>query len=167
MTPDEAADVERVVALTRTGDPWDRDRSLHVTASALVVHPPTGRVLLRWHERQQAWLQIGGHGDPGEADPLDVALREGVEETGLSDLVPWPSAALRHVVIVPVPGNDREPAHEHADLRFFLSTNEPERAVPEKPTAELRWLSTPDAAALTTEANVRDTIARLAALMSR
>jgi len=164
-TPQEAADVARVLALADAGNPWDRAMPLHVTASALVVHPPTGRVLLRWHERQQAWLQIGGHGDPGEAHPLDVALREGTEETGLADLVPWPSAALRHVVIVPVPGNGREPAHEHADLRFFLATNEPDAAVPEKPTAELRWLSTADAASLTTEANVRDTIGRLAALI--
>ena len=163
----EATDVERVIALARAGDPWNRANPLHVTSSGIVVHPPTNRVLLRWHERQQAWLQIGGHGDPGETDPIDVALREGAEETGLSDLVAWPSAVLRHVVIVPVPANAREPAHEHADLRFFLATNHPDRAVPEKPTAALRWLSTDEAAELTTEANVRDTIHRVAAAMKR
>ena len=98
------------------GDPWSRLPPVHVTASALIVHPPIGRVLLRWHARQQAWLQIGGHADPGEHDPLAVALREGAEETGLDDLIPWPTAELQHVAIVPVPANDREPAHEHADL---------------------------------------------------
>src|SRR5436305_10911426 len=79
----EAADVERLRALlAAAANPWQRGTSLHVTGSALVVHPPTRRVLLRWHSRQQAWLQIGGHADPGENDPLWTALREGAEETG-------------------------------------------------------------------------------------
>ena len=118
----EAADIQRVRALTRTAaDPWRRDIPLHVTASALIVHPPTARVLLRWHQRQQAWLQVGGHGDPGESDPLAIALREAQEETGLADVAPWPDAEIRHVVIVDVPGQV-EPAHEHADLRFILAT---------------------------------------------
>src|SRR5258708_7837489 len=64
----EAADVERVRALAESADdPWLRSIPLHVTASALIVHPDTGRVLLRWHRRQQAWLQVGGHPAPGEA----------------------------------------------------------------------------------------------------
>src|SRR6202161_3969586 len=84
----EAADVERVLALARSADdPWLRSLPLHVPASALVVHPGSGRVLLRWHQRQQAWIQVGGHGDPGENVPLDIALREGHEEAGLAGLV--------------------------------------------------------------------------------
>ena len=51
--------------------------------------------------------------------------REGREETGLADLRAWPDESLRHVAVVPVPGNEREPAHEHADLRFFLATDQP------------------------------------------
>ena len=46
----EAADVERVRALVETAaDPWLRSIPLHVTASALIVHPDSGGVLLRWH----------------------------------------------------------------------------------------------------------------------
>ena len=55
-------------------------------------------------------------------------------------------------------------AHEHADLRFFLSTRHPEAARPERPGAELRWLSVPEALELATEANVRETIRRAARL---
>jgi 8-oxo-dGTP pyrophosphatase MutT (NUDIX family) len=161
----EADDVVRVRRVVAAGSPWDRRRPLHVTASALIVHPPSRRVLLRWHERQQAWLHIGGHGDPGERDPLDVALREGREETGLTDLEPWPDAVLRHVVVVPVPANDHEPAHEHADLRFVLATQRPDAARPEHPRATLRWLSINDALELTSEENVRDTIRRAGRLL--
>ena len=100
----EAADVERVRALAETAaDPFLRTMPLHVTGSALIVHPVSGRVLLRWHQRQQAWLQVGGHGDPGETDPLAIVAREAEEETGLADLVPWPDGEIRHVAIVNVP----------------------------------------------------------------
>jgi 8-oxo-dGTP pyrophosphatase MutT (NUDIX family) len=159
---DEAADVARVRSLVSSGvDPFSRSAPLHITGSALVVHPPSGRVLLRWHQRQQAWLQVGGHGDPGETDPLEIALREGAEETGLTDLVPWPDAGLRHVVIVAVPANEKEPAHEHADLRFVLATQRPQDARPEKPGAPLRWLTAAEALEATSEDNLRDMLRRL------
>jgi 8-oxo-dGTP pyrophosphatase MutT (NUDIX family) len=159
--PAEAADLDRTLAMTSAAaDPWRRDIPLHVTGSALIVHPASGRVLLRWHERQQAWLQVGGHGDPGESDPLAIALREAREETGLADLVPWPDARLRHLVIVAVPANAVEPAHEHADLRFILATQDPDAARPERPDAPLRWLSFPEARELTAEDNLRETLAR-------
>jgi 8-oxo-dGTP pyrophosphatase MutT (NUDIX family) len=164
-TDEEAADLERVRALLSAGDPWRRSSPLHVTGSALIVHPPSRRVLLRWHARQQAWIQVGGHADPGEGDPLAVALREGREETGLDDLVPWPDAALVHVVVVPVPAAAHEPAHEHADLRFVLATNTPEAARPEEPAAALRWLTFADARAATAEANLHETLARAERLL--
>jgi 8-oxo-dGTP pyrophosphatase MutT (NUDIX family) len=159
----EAADVKRLTELIEVEpDVWSRAVPLHVTGSALVVHPPTGRVLLRWHERQQAWLQVGGHGDPGETDPLAIALREAEEETGLTDLTPWPDEGLRHVVIVSVPASSArgEPAHEHADLRFVFATASPETARQENPDAPLRWLTVAEAEQLTAEENLRETLRR-------
>jgi 8-oxo-dGTP pyrophosphatase MutT (NUDIX family) len=164
--PAETADLAATLALTSTGaDPWDRTSALHVTASALVVHPGSGRVLLRWHQRQQAWLQVGGHGDPGEHDVLAIALREAREETGLDDLRPWPDGRLRHVVIVSVPASPAEPAHQHADLRFILATDDPGAARPERPDAPLRWLSFDQARDLTAEPNLRESLARAQALL--
>jgi 8-oxo-dGTP pyrophosphatase MutT (NUDIX family) len=163
----ETADVRRLRALLETaGDPYQRELPLHVTASALIAHPPTGRVLLRWHQRQQAWLQVGGHGDPGETDPLAIVAREAEEETGLTDLVPWPDAAIRQVVIVRVPAGKGEPAHEHADVRFFMATADPEAARPENPDAPLRWLTLPEAHDTTSEPNLRQALTRMAPLLA-
>jgi 8-oxo-dGTP pyrophosphatase MutT (NUDIX family) len=162
----ETTDLGRARALAETvDDPWRRELPLHVTASALIVHPPSGRVLLRWHERQQAWLQVGGHGDPGESDPLAVALREAAEETGLGDLVPWPDAELRHLVIVGVPAGKGEPAHEHADLRYFMATRTPDAARAENEQAPLRWLSIAEACQATSEVNLRESLTRLERLL--
>ena len=165
--PAEAADRARTRALAEASDdPWLRSLPLHVTSSALIVHPPSRRVLLRWHRRQRSWLQVGGHGDPGESDPLGIAMREAAEETGLPDLAPWPDDQLRHLVIVGVPPGGGEPAHEHADLRFLLATAVPDAAVPERPDAPLRWLSFTEAGAATTEPNLRETLARAGQLLA-
>lgn len=164
---DEQADVDRIVMLAgKVSDLWSQDLPLHLTASALVVHVDTGRVLLRWHARQQAWLQVGGHGDAGERDPLQVALREGREETGLTDLRPWPDAALLHAVIVPVPAKGDSPAHRHADLRFVLATDHPDDATPERSDAPLRWVTPEQALSLTSEANLQESIDRVHQLLT-
>jgi 8-oxo-dGTP pyrophosphatase MutT (NUDIX family) len=162
----EEADLDRITGLMRTGDdPWDRSAPLHITGSAVIVHTASNRVLLRWHQRQQAWLQVGGHGDPGERDPLAVALREAQEETGLADLTPWPTPELRHVAIVDVPAGKGEPAHEHADLRYVLATGTPDAIVAENDQAQLRWLLVGDAILETTEANLRETLTRVQRLL--
>jgi 8-oxo-dGTP pyrophosphatase MutT (NUDIX family) len=164
----ETADLRQVRALAEgASDPFQRKLPLHVTASALIVHLPTGRVLLRWHQRQQAWLQVGGHGDPGETDPVAIARREAAEETGLADLVPWPDAQLRHLVIVDVPAGKGEPAHQHADLRYFMATQNPQAARAENADAPLRWLTLTEAYDATSEANLRETLARLERLMKQ
>jgi 8-oxo-dGTP pyrophosphatase MutT (NUDIX family) len=163
----EAADLARLRVLAAAEpDLWSRAVPVHVTGSAVIVHPGSGRVLLRWHQRQQAWLQVGGHADAGETDPLAIALREAREETGLTDLVPWPDGEIRHVAIVPVPASAREPAHEHADLRFVLATEQPDAARPEGPQAPLRWLSLDEARQATAEANLRETLRRVGKLLA-
>ena len=164
-SPLEAADLERIRSIVQSGDAWSRATPLHLTGSALVVHPASKRVLLRWHERQQAWLQVGGHADPGEDDPFAVAVREAREETGLSDLQPFPDASPLHVVVVPVPAGKGEPAHEHADIRFGLATNAPESVLPEADNAQLEWLTMSEAMTRTCEDNLRETLSRLGALL--
>jgi 8-oxo-dGTP pyrophosphatase MutT (NUDIX family) len=166
---EEAGDVARIRAVAHGGDPWSRSSPMHVTGSAIVVDPQSGRVLLRWHERMQGWLQLGGHGDPGETEPFAVAVREACEETGLSDLVPWPDRArpaLVHVVVVPVPAGRGEPEHEHGDMRYVLATARPDEAAPESPSAALRWLTIDDALALVGEDNIRTTLLRVARLLA-
>lgn len=166
---DEAADVARIRALAHAGDPWTRSLPLHVTGSALIVDEARKRVLLRWHARQQAWLQVGGHADPGEHDPFAIAVREGLEETGLSDLRPWPGfvPTVLQVCIVPVAAGKGEPAHEHADVRYCLATQIPEAARPETSGAEIEWLSLDDALQRAADENLRVGLRRVSAALDR
>lgn len=168
QSDDEARDLVQLKELAARGEAWDRSTRLHATASALVLHQPTGRVLLRWHERMNSWLQVGGHADAGESSPLAVARREAAEETGLSDLQPWPDPArpeVIQVVIVPVPAWRGEPAHHHADVRYLLATAEPEGVVSESEAARLRWLQLEEALSLVAERNLEVLLTRTRRLL--
>lgn len=161
---EEARDLARIRELVAAGDPWARSSPLHVTGSAVIAHPASRQVLLRWHERMRSWLHVGGHGEAGETSPAAVALREATEETGLDDLAPLPDAArptLLHVAIVPVPAGRGEPEHEHADFRYALATARPDDAVAENHAARLRWLSIPEAIDAVAEDNLRITFERI------
>jgi 8-oxo-dGTP pyrophosphatase MutT (NUDIX family) len=163
-TDAERSDLARIRATVATGDAVSRSSPFHVTGSALIVDPASGCVLLRWHTRMQRWMQVGGHFDAPERDPLAVAMREAREESGLPDLVPLGDTPVLpvQIVIVPVPAHGAEPAHEHADIRYVLSTTQPDAARAEIPAARLRWVSIPTATSLVTEDNVAILLRRAA-----
>src|SRR3954462_3686605 len=118
----DAGDVARIRAAMAAGDGGAPAAPLHVTGSALVVHPPTRRVLLRWHERYQLWNHVGGHADDGERDPFVTALREARGEPGLVARRPWPGPDPVAILVmtVPVPASiaKGEPDHEHVDVCY-------------------------------------------------
>jgi len=163
----EVADVRRIRAASSNADIFSRSSLLHATGSALVVHPPSGRVLLRWHPRMQRWMQVGGHFDPAETDPLQVAIREAHEETGLRDLVALPAHDRPlQIVIVPVPEHGDEPAHEHADFRYVFVTNQPDAIQRESSGAILRWTPFATASSEMAEQNLRIFLARAVTMVA-
>jgi 8-oxo-dGTP pyrophosphatase MutT (NUDIX family) len=97
----------------------------HVTASLLVVSPDGGSVLLIDHKGLGKKLPPGGHLDPGEM-PLEAALREAAEETGidlsgLSLMEGFEGAdGLVDIDSHPIPANPRkgEGPHRHHDFCF-------------------------------------------------
>ena len=154
-------------ALVVGGDPWSRSAPVHVTGSAVVLHSPSRRVLLRWHERMGGWLHVGGHVDAGETSPRDAARREarGDRADRPGPMARPGDADIVHVAVVPVPAAKGEPAHHHADVRYVLATASPDAAVPERPSAPLRWVELAEAGALVGRDNLRITLARVAALL--
>jgi 8-oxo-dGTP pyrophosphatase MutT (NUDIX family) len=135
----EAADRDRMAAFVAAHpDCFGRSNPLgHITGSALVA-APDGRLLFLWHGKLHRWLQPGGHSDAHEHDPLQTALREATEETGLLDLAPVSPTPL-DVDIHVIPARGSEPAHDHLDVRYLLRTRQPDALVMSHESRALRW----------------------------
>ena len=120
--------------LERLPSPFSEDADpTHVTASAIVVGP-RGTVL-HVHRRTGAWLQPGGHVEPGEA-PWDAARRETMEETGLAVRHPERGPDLVHVDV-----HDAPRGHVHLDLRYLLLAPDDDPAPEPGESQEVRWFS--------------------------
>ncbi len=117
----------------------------HFTATAFVVRGSA--TLLHWHQRLQQWMPPGGHVEPDE-DPVQAALREVREETGLVAEViatdrPLPFAypeqlpAPYTILIEDIPGPGQP--HQHIDLIYFCQPVEnADHSSVDDPT--LRWV---------------------------
>ncbi|MEE2786406.1 MAG: NUDIX domain-containing protein [Myxococcota bacterium] len=118
------------------------DPAGHITGSAFVVDDQ-GRILMTFHRKLQRWLQLGGHGTPTEIDPADTAMREAMEESGLTDLVFHPSTHRRPIDIDvhQIPGRSGEPAHPHLDFRYLIRTDNADGILCSHESTALGWKS--------------------------
>ncbi|MFF3499100.1 NUDIX hydrolase [Streptomyces sp. NPDC003247] len=74
---------------------WKACGDGHITASALVIDPERGRVLLTLHKKMRMWLQMGGHCEPADDTLAAAALREATEESGIPGLTLLPGGPVR------------------------------------------------------------------------
>ncbi|MEJ8642580.1 NUDIX hydrolase [Streptomyces sp. MS1.HAVA.3] len=135
-------------------------RAGHVTASALVIDPAAGRVLLTLHKKLGMWLQMGGHCEPGDDTLVAAALREAREESGiasgLSVLPGGPVRLDRH----PIPA----PCHWHLDVQYAALAPAGSVAAISEESLDLRWFPYEEVAAVADTSVVRLMEATLARL---
>lgn len=134
--PTEMSELEPIIHFLQRTEPdvlYDRANfDGHITASSFVLDENKTSLLFLHHKKLNRWLQPGGHVDSSDENLLQAALRETIEETGLTieNLTPIllpDTGAIFDIDSHYIPGNVRknEPPHTHHDCRFLLACNKP------------------------------------------
>ena len=109
----------------------------HVTATAAVLSPDRRRILLTLHARIGKWLELGGHLEPDDIDLAAAGLREGIEESGISDLLLEPG-----IVTIAIHDNvpcRRAPGTTHFDIYYALTAPHGAQEEISDESLDLRW----------------------------
>jgi len=103
------------------------DRALaygHVTGSGWVLNPTRTHTLMLHHRKLNRWFQPGGHAD-GDADMLQVVLKETSEESGIElSQIKLINDSIFDVDIHTIYPSDHDQRHEHFDIRFLLEIDD-------------------------------------------
>lgn len=136
----EKQKIEKFLAFLETGDNLYSRTNLegHVTAGGFVCDE-FGNVLINRHKNSVHWLQFGGHSD-GNANSLEVAIREINEESGIFELK-LISDKILDVDVHVVPNNEKkkEPEHLHYDINFLFVTNNKKFKISDE-SEEIKWI---------------------------
>lgn len=133
LYPSEADDLKLLSQqLTQPEDITSRKNFVgHITASAFIISKRNNQVLLLKHKALSRLLQPGGHIEISDLSPIEAAMREVKEETGLKkheltlrQLVPKDKDIPLDINIHKIPENIEkgEPSHYHYDFRYVFAT---------------------------------------------
>lgn len=129
---------------------WKSCGAGHLTASALVVDPERGKVLLTLHRKLGMWLQMGGHCEPGDSSLAGAALREATEESGIPGLtlLPGGPVTLDSHAIPP-------PCHRHLDVQYAALAPPGAVETVSEESLDLRWFGWDEVAGVADASVVR------------
>ncbi|MEU5742941.1 NUDIX hydrolase [Streptomyces tendae] len=127
---------------------WKACADGHVTASAMVIDPSRGRVLLTLHKKMRMWLQMGGHCEPVDETLARAALREATEESGIAGLTLLPGGPVRL-------DRHHTPCAWHLDVQYAAVAPEGAVEAISDESLDLRWFPYAQVADVADESVVR------------
>ncbi len=144
-----------------SGDPFSRSHFIpgHFTASAVILSPDRGALLLIYQSKLHRWLQPGGHVETEDGDLVATAQREVLEEVTMKVGTPDRPGAI-DVDVHFIPARKDEPQHEHFDVRFVFHAESLD-AVAGSDAKDFRWVPIAQVTEELTDASIMRVLAKL------
>jgi 8-oxo-dGTP pyrophosphatase MutT (NUDIX family) len=119
---------------------FDQNNSVgHVTASAWILSEDFNSTLLTFHKKLDKWLQLGGHIENSDRNVKEAALREAIEESGISDFYFFQDGIF-DIDVHKIPARKDKLSHYHFDIRFLLITKSKKFTISEE-SLNLDWIN--------------------------
>lgn len=130
---------ETIEFVQKNEDCFRRELAIgHVTGSAWILDKSHQFVLLTHHRKLDKWFQPGGHCD-GDNDVLNVAMKEAIEETGLTDIKVL-SSNIFDVDVHLIPKRKGVAEHFHYDIRFLFEADKEIPLIISDESNDLAWV---------------------------
>lgn len=115
----------------------------HLCSSGFIVNKDRTKVLMIHHNIYNSWGWTGGHAD-GNPNLLEVALKEAMEETGITKVKPV-FDEMFGIDTLPVLGHFKRgkyvPAHTHLCATYLLEADESEEIhICEDENSGVKWI---------------------------
>ncbi len=149
-TTQEKADKEAIQEyIDLIGDDiLDRSSRLaHLTSSGFIMNKSLTKTLMIHHNIYDAWGWTGGHAD-GDRDLLDVAIKEALEETGISRIETLTKEMIT-LDIIPVPAHIKRGkyvnVHLHLNTTYvFIAEEDENLTIKEDENSGVKWIPIED-----------------------
>ena len=140
FTPEETQFKQQMIKfINQNTDCFERTLLIgHITGSAWIVDKSHKFTLLTHHRKLDKWFQTGGHCD-GNSNVLNVAIKEAMEETGLTDIQVI-NADIFDIDIHIIPERKGVFSHLHYDVRFLLEADMNEPLIISSESSNLAWV---------------------------
>lgn len=129
-----------------------KPKEKHFTSTVFLLTKETPkRVLLVHHKKFDKWMPPGGHKEFHE-NPVDTAIREVSEETGIeiSDFLPPTEKIDSRAISIPLPqfileemidSHKDQPEHYHLDMIYTVEVPHQEVKCCERESHDIRWFT--------------------------
>ena len=143
--PDEQIKVDNILEfMNRENECFERNNwNGHFTGSAWIVDDTRNWVLMTKHLQLNMWLQLGGHAE-GNSNLFKVALKEAIEESGLTKFTPL-SSQIFDLDIHQIPRFKNLPSHLHYDVRYIFEAKiKNEKIIISDESHDVSWVNKND-----------------------
>ena len=120
----------------------------HMTASCWLVNKNCDKVVMAYHNLYDSYSWLGGHCD-GDENPLNVAIKEAKEESGLTNIKALTNDIFSLEVLAVdhhIKNNSFVPSHLHLNLTYLLQAIDSHPLkIKEDENCEIGWFSLDEA----------------------